>query len=161
MLTKTATTKKAATAVKSNKNQFQAKKIGANIIVTFNSEKYSRKVSKDESDILMRKMSFYNKKPSETGKRIIVKLLTPEATKKVVEKEKVEAEIKGYKKLQKKADKKTKVSETVKKDIMQELEEVLQVDKESIVKVEAILAKFKTIEVPQKEVSSYRRSGEH
>jgi hypothetical protein len=145
----------------STQNKFKAKKIGANIIVTYNSEKYSRKVSKEESEILMRKMAFYNKKPSETGKKSIIKLLTPETTKRAKQKEETEAKIKGYKKLQKKENKKSKITESVKRDIMEELEEALASNKDNIPKVQSILDKFKEVEIPKKEESPYGRRGEY
>lgn len=100
-------------------------------------------------------MAFYNKKPSDTGYKAIIKLLTPETSKKTKEKEDTEAKIKGYKKLQKKEvkkekeDKKAKAAESVKKDIMEELEEVIENDKSNIAKVEEILAKFKEVKVPE------------
>jgi len=143
-------------------NQFSLKKIGANVIATLDGKKAgSRKISQEDYEIIVRKVTLYNKKPSETAKNTILKLLSPETTKKVKQKEDTETKIKGYKKLQKKESKKGRVIETVRKDVMEELEEMLETNKDNIGKVEAILAKFKKVEIPVKETSSIPRRGEY
>lgn len=163
MATKTATATKKQNKTETSK-QFSAKKIGANIIASYDGKKVgSRKVSKEEYDVIARKMAFYNKKPSDTGYKAIIKLLAPETSKKAAEKEATEAKVKGYKKLQKKEDKKAKADkkEDVKRDIMEELEEMLEVDKSSVSKVQSLLDKFKEVPVPEKVESAKRYGGEY
>ncbi len=102
----TTTVKKKPVSVQKNTpssiTKFVGKKIGVNIIVTHGKEKYSTKASKEDSEKIMQKIALYNKKPSDSLKNQIVKLLAPKTTEKKKEKEKVETEIKGYKKLAKK-----------------------------------------------------------
>lgn len=90
-----------------------AKKIGANMIVMFGSEKHSRKVSMEEGDKILREVALYNKRPTEARKQTIIKLTTPEATKIKEAKEKTEAKIKGLKQ-QVKKEEKSQVKEVAK-----------------------------------------------
>lgn len=81
----------------SKSEEFSAKKIGANLIVTIGTERYARKVSKEEGETILGKITIYNKKPTDSKKKEIIKLLAPVGTKVEEEKEKTKAQIKGVK----------------------------------------------------------------
>lgn len=100
--------KKAATITETKevtKDQFAAKKIGANMVAKLGDEKYSRKVTMEEGEKIFKEIKIYNKKPSEERKQKIIKLLTPEATKVKEAKEKQDSKIKGVNQQLKKKDK--------------------------------------------------------
>lgn len=123
-------TKKAPIKKSSTKDQFVAKKIGANLIATFNNEKYSKRVTKEEADVVMKKMEMYNKKPSDRMKSQIITLLTPATTAAKKQAEVVEMKKKGYQKLIKKekdsgTKEKAKVKASLKKIMANSLSENL------------------------------------
>jgi hypothetical protein len=102
-------TAKKATAipnkVEATEGQMGFTKLGANLIIQLGTERWSRKVTIEESDIIKKKVLLYNKKPNDNLKLQIVKLMTPETVKKQQEKEKKEAQAKGVKQQVKKAEK--------------------------------------------------------
>lgn len=82
--------------------KFAGKKVGNKFIATLGTEKFSATVTKEQADVLIKKITLYNKKPTELNKKSIIKLLSPKAVevKKTIEKQ--EAKKKGYEKLVKK-----------------------------------------------------------
>lgn len=128
---------------------FQAKKLGANLIATVKgtTERYARKVTKEEGETIMNKMELYNKRPSAKLKNEIVKLMQPATTTIVKEKEVAEAKTKGLKQQIKKETKKSKVSvDKDKKSLISQLEEELVKDPSAAPKLQAILEKYKKVE---------------
>lgn len=146
--------------------QFKAKKIGANMIATMGTEKYSRKVSKEEGDAIIKKITLYNKKPNETAKKAIIKMLTPESVKIKEEKEKNQAKVKGLKQQIKKESKKgVGVDKKVKKenkDLLGQLEDMLTDNPDAVDKLQALLNKFKKHEekAPKERYTTNPRRGE-
>jgi transcriptional regulator NrdR family protein len=144
---------------------FTAKKIGANLIVSVvgTTEKFTRKVTAEEGEKIMRKMALYNKKPTESGKKALIKLLTPELTKKKEDKEKVAVKTKAIKKQIKKITKREAKKEAVavegRKDLMTELTELLTTDETAVGRLQALLNKFKKVEeaVPTATAAPTRR----
>lgn len=155
------TTKKTVLQKKSSANQFQARKIGVNLIITQGKDRYARKVSKEDAEVIMKKVELYNRKPTESNKKTIIRLMTPATTKKAETKERVEATVKGYKKLQKKQAKKSKISEHIKDDVMGELSKVLEEGRTTIGRMEDLLGKFANVAVPEKEISKTSSPGEY
>lgn len=160
---------KTTTVVKSKfspKDEFVAKKIGANLIVTIgkgkNEERYGKKVTLEEAELVMRKMVNYNKRPTEGGKATIIKLLTPEATKIKEEQEKNKAKAKGLKQQIKKETKKS-MEDKPKRNILEEIEELVSTDDTAIPRLQAILDKFKKVEEakPAPVAAKQRMTGEH
>lgn len=150
---------------------FSAKKIGANIIVIGQkqdgtSDRLSRKVTKEEAEVISKKIALFNKKPSEATGKAIVKLTTPEAAKKQEEKETNEVKVKSLAKKVKQAAKQDKSSKEIveRKNVLEELEELLTNDETAVERIEVLLKKFKKVEdkvVPAAVPSSYRRPGEN
>lgn len=148
-------------------SEFAAKKIGVNFIATLKedgkSTKYSKKVTPEETEVLKKKIELYNRKPSDTLKETIIKLLAPEAVKKEKVKEDLTAKVKGIKQQAKKATKAvTKVSKE-EKDVLKTLEADLTAGSVTVQEAQAIVNKFKKVEEVKASavISSYRRSGEY
>lgn len=129
-------------------DKFAAKKIGANMIATVGTERYARKVTMEESEVIMKKITLYNKRPTETSKKALIKLLTPETVKAKEEKEKVEAKVKGLKQQVKKEIKKEKGNKDniEQKDLLGQLEDLFAADSEAVDKIQALLNKYKKAE---------------
>jgi len=163
-------TTQTATVVSSFKS-FSAKKIGTNIIVMGEkedgtSEKLSRKVTKEEGDVIIKKITLFNKKPSDKVGKDIIKLVTPDAVKNKEEKEATETKVKALTKQVKKASKTDKSVEGVKerKSILEELEELLSTDTTAVDKLQALLNKYKKVEekvAPKATASTSIRTGEY
>lgn len=145
---------------------FQAKKLGANLIATVKgtSERYARKVSKEEAEVIMKKMELHNKKPNAKLKAEIVALMQPATVAAKKEQEKVEAKTKGLKQQIKKETKKSKVKvDQAQKSLVQQLEEEISKDETAIPKLQAILNKYKKVEEkkPEAVTTSNPRGGEN
>ena len=143
---------KTVTATKpSTKEDFQIKKIGANIIATFGKEKVSGKVSKEEAEKIMAKGKLYEKKPTAKGKSDLIQMITPKTTQARKAEEKTEAKIKGLKKLVKKEEKGTiKDKAKVKKLVSKEIENSKSEGKDMLAytKNGIVLAGFENIVMP-------------
>lgn len=128
--------------------KIKAKKIGANIVVTIGTEKYTKKGTAEEWEEIKKKVELYEKKPSEAGRKAILKLAAPETIKAKEVKEKNEAKAKGIKQQIKKENKKEKpkVVEAEKKSLIAQLEEELSDHPESVDALQKILDKFKKVE---------------
>lgn len=146
-----------------SKKQFAAKKIGGNLIVTIDKERFSKKVSAEEAEIILKKVALYNKRPSDTAKKAIVKMLTPEATKLTEQKETIKAKAKGIKQQLKKQVKGSKVATSPERNLLTELEEMLTADATAVDKFQELLNRFKKVEAarPEAVASSAPRRGEH
>src|ERR1044072_1226093 len=85
--------------LKAKPEQFSAKKVGTNLIVTFgkNKERWQKKVTADEFKKISDKITLYNKQPKDSTYDAIVKLMTPVESEKKATKEKVTAAKKGIK----------------------------------------------------------------
>jgi len=142
--------------------QFAAKKIGARIVANLGAGRFSKSVTKEEYQVLADKIAIYNKKPTEQKQKAIVKLLTPEASKKKEEKEIIEVKVKAVKKQIKKAAKITKKAPSEKRNLIQEFEDLVTTDETAIPKLQAILDRFKKVEekAPTPQVTPAPRSGE-
>lgn len=135
-------------ASKGTKDQFVAKKIGANLIATFNKEKYARKVSKEEASIVMKKMEMYNKKPSDRMKAQIVKLLTPATIKAKQDEEAIEAKAKGIKHQIKKEVKRSKSKDSEKEriNLIEQVETAIRKNEVDVEQLQAMVDRYKKVE---------------
>lgn len=125
---------------------FAAKKIGSNIIISTGKERFSKKVTKEEGEAILKKIELYNKRPSDDKKKQIIKLVAPEAAKKSSEVEKIKSKAKGLKSQVKKAAKKNKTVNKDAKTFLVELEELLQSDETAVDTLQKILDKYKRVE---------------
>jgi len=96
------------------------------MIVTNGSERFARKVSMEEGEMILKKVAAYNKSGSEKTLSAIVKSMTPEAVKAKEAKEKEKAKLKGKKKLVKKEIKENAKSEKTKKRIINNIVETVE-----------------------------------
>jgi len=138
-----------STKTELKEGSFEGKIIGANFIASVKGtkERYSVKVTKEQSEVIKKKMELYNKRPSAAKKAEIIKMLQPVATAAKVEAEKTEAKAKGLKQQIKKETKKSKTSVSKEqKSLIQQLEEEISHDETAIPKLQAILDKYKKVE---------------
>lgn len=137
-VTKKADTKK----VVDTKEKFSIKRIGNNVVARFGSKGYSKKFSNEkEIENILNKAKLYDKKPTESRKNEIIKLLTPVATKKS-EKAVVAKSVKRKiaKEVKKQEESKEKVDQ---KSLLEQLEDELTTNPESVDALQTLLDKFK------------------
>ncbi len=81
------------------------KKIGANVIMNFSGERYSKRVTQEEFATLSKDVNRYNSKPNPTTGKRILSFMTANMKKVAKEQERTKMELVGLKKLQKKKEK--------------------------------------------------------
>ena|SRR5580765_7369743 len=145
-------------------DKISAKKIGVNMIATIDGKKYSAKLSAENVEAVKKRIELYNKRPSETGKKAIIKLLTPETVKKEATKEKLKTKEKGYKKLVKRSIKQIKAKSADKETriLIRDVEEALVAEDISVAELEELLRRAKGIEekAPREQYTKDPRRGE-
>lgn len=145
-------------------DKITAKKIGVNLIATIDGQKYSAKLDPEALEIVKKKIELYNKRNTDSNKKAIIKLLTPETVKKQVAKEKLEVKQKGIKKLVKKNLKEAKIKSGNKetKILIKDVELALEAKDLTVAELEDLLRRAKGIEekVAPAEVTEKPRGGE-
>lgn len=122
------------------------KKIGQKVIASIDKKSYSKSMTDKEYTSLENKVKLYNKKATEAIKANIIKLLTPEETKKAKEKDDLKVKSKAIKKQIKKTSK-TADKDTIEKKItLADIENSLEKEELTEAEIQALLNKLKKVE---------------
>lgn len=142
--------------------EIKAKQIGLSMLLVIDGKKYSKKCTKEEISSIKNKVLLYEKKPSETLKKQILKLID----KTIIEKETIKAKEKGLKKAIKKSKSKVIKKKEESKSLVDQVEQEFKegnLTESEIKQLEDLLRKQKvSLQIEEKpQTAPIRRSGEY